>query len=157
MREILFRGKRKDNGEWIEGFYTKAKYYLDETAMHIIFPLDLTAFPYCEFTSYKEIIPETLGEYTGLTDTNGIKIFEGDIVSIGAYYPEDPTYQIKFGYHSVTASDPYDSGTAYGFYYVGGRHGYEEGLCEDDPKLFEVVGNIHDNPELLEVNYESDS
>ena len=51
MREILFRGKRIDNGEWIEGYYTKAKDYLDEKEMHVI-------FPHSEFSEYEEVIPE---------------------------------------------------------------------------------------------------
>ena len=83
MREILFRGKRTDNGEWVYGYYTKARYYLNGKEMHIIFAPDGEAFPRCEFAGCEDVIPETVGQYTGLTDNNGRKIFEGGIFSEG--------------------------------------------------------------------------
>ena len=133
MREILFRGKRKDNGEWVEGYYIKAKWYLDEKEMHIIFPLDVAIFPHAEVSEYEEIIPETVGQYTGLTDKNGKKIFEGDILS---YIEEIETrskgketlkgiYEVKFDYCGFSPLD-----------------------CLACNHL-EIIGNIHDNPELL--------
>ena len=138
MREILFRGKRKDNGEWVEGHYAKPTHYLSEEEIHVIFPLDLTLFPYSEFSSYEEIIPETVGQFTGLTDKNGKKIFEGDILSLGGdplphWHDEGDIVEVRYKGCAFDPLDDYDSdcGTA-----VVAR------LCE-------VIGNIHDNPELL--------
>ena len=125
MREILFRGKRKDNGEWVEGSLSTE--YLKECGCVMISPTADTCF---------KVDPETVGQYTGLTDKNGKKIFEGDIVTTPYYGIEFQTVEwVK----TSCGFEPFsDSNLNCG--HCGG------GVV---PNFCEVVGNIHDNSELL--------
>ena len=139
MREILFRGKRTDNGEWVEGYYTKqsnhACFAHELKYQHFIFKdvcLDFNLGGLQEF----EIIPETVGQYTGLTDKNGVRIFEGDIVE-----------RVSDGERAVISWLKYSA--CFGLSFDGwccGFDNYDDNL----PSNFEVIGNIHDKPELLE-------
>lgn len=131
MREILFRGKQIDNGEWSEGHYHYANWYLPPS-MEIV---DVTHYilPIGHGDAHK-VDPSTVGQFTGLTDKNGKKIFEGDICK-GAW---GTIFQV-----------------VYDDCYLGFRAKEKSGLsnCIDYYGLdrIEVIGNIHDNPELLEV------
>lgn len=133
-REILFRGKRIKNGEWIEGYYR----YIPCINRHSILPTN----PKNEQEEYP-IILETVGQYTGLTDKNGKKIFEGDIVrcSSGIYG------EVKFGLYPAAFSF---SDKNQGFYVEFP----EDSLYRKELGYWRnavvVVGNIYDNPELLE-------
>ena len=135
MREILFRGKRTDNGEWVEGYYYKAKYCRtdDELCDYITVPHPKE---YNEPSSHYIVDPDTVGQYTGLTDKNGKKIFEGDIVK-----------RFWFGKMCVYQID-YDNGLAS---FIG-RAGMKFTTFDYDSEEFEVIGNIYDNPELLGGN-----
>ena len=137
MREILFRGKRTENGEWLEGFYEKT------SGRHFIVNGFTNALQYVQ----KEVIPETIGQYTGLKDKNGKKIFEGDIVQYQPSHMCEPTYSVveycadKYNYPAFDLK----------------KHDYEaNGLqCAHEEGIgCEVIGNIHDNPELLEAKNE---
>lgn len=123
MREILFRGKRVDNGEWVYGNYA----WIDDSCkQYFIFqnkPLE------------HEVIPETVGQYTGLTDRNGRKIFEGDILKLKDYHHERIVY-VFWG--------------NIGSWFYGGDGYSDEYIFNSSEK--EVIGNIHDNPEMLENN-----
>lgn len=124
MREILFRGKRTDNGEWVEGDVHKN---IDFSKAHI--------HPNGERVRSFDVLPETVGQYTGLVDKNGVRIFEGDIVT-GWFNHEKIVGYIFYG------------GNAQFFIQRDGIYGI--GLDNSDCWL-EVIGNIHDNPELLET------
>jgi len=130
MREILFRGKRIDNGEWVEGDLVHSYFKVGDTCINAS----------RENLGFYEVDPSTAGQYTGLCDKNGKKIFEGDILS--DVYGMHPTYAIIFN----------DFCAAFQFEYTDG---YCEGFLESiNHKHMEVIGTIHDNPELLEVSHE---
>lgn len=125
MREILFRGKRKDNGEWVQGYLYRSSEKLN---------------PFIMLKSEKgasyEVNADTVGQYTGLTDKNGTKIFEGDIVDFSKR-PDNGDYGTVI----------YDADeTAFGIEYYNIYRGLGENYY---PKNIEVIGNIYDNPELL--------
>ena len=120
IREVIFRGKRTDNGEWIEGSLLGID-WCDKPSTYSIAPNT----PVSVFYS---VIPETVGQYTGLTDKNGKRIFEGDIVR----YEDDIGYVI---YNGDDARFLVDSPNMY--------------ISMDYSNEFEVIGNIHDNTELL--------
>lgn len=166
MREILFRGKIIElceyQGQWLEGFYA-----VENGKPFIAIPKEngLNGF-YCD--------PETVGQYTGLKDVHNMRIFEGDVVKdiTPLYKGLTPGVReellkerakkrgiavVKFGYHDVKADDPYCIGRAYGVYFEGDMelttpaqyYGYGD-WQESEDYQFEVIGNIWDNPELLE-------
>lgn len=141
MREILFRGKRVDNGEWIcsgnlitfnqENGEPNLLNFIPERNAKCVCTHDeadnIIGFEDCLFA---KVIPDTVGQYTGLKDKNGVMIFEGDIVS---------------------ASNGHKS-------YVVFCYGKFLLYCECHRKYTElwadnatIIGNIYDNPELLEV------
>ena len=132
MREILFRGKREDNGNWICGSLHKS------ITDYFIIPLPL-------LTSKSKVDPSTVGQFTGLTDKNDKKIFEGDIVHILGNQDVADWKNVDY-----TALIAFLDG---GFCAIDGtveEHGFRRyALARLDFSL-EVIGNIHDNPELLE-------
>ena len=127
MREILFRGKRIDNGEWVEGYFVNL--WLMHYQKHQPIITDNNAVSY-------DVDPSTVGQYTGLCDKNGKKIFEGDIVKTDKFSEPNRQYIIKYDlqFGAFIGQDRYN------LYFV---------TFDDDSGEFEVIDNIHDNPELL--------
>lgn len=130
MREILFRGKRVDNGEWVFGSYIEHEHA-------IVYPTDISPDGATLFCEGAEIIESTVGQYTGLTDKNGKKIFEGDIVVKNGGVPLLVCFE-DFMWQMV---------------YINNE--YKHRLENEDNKKWEVIGNIYDNPELLENSKEN--
>ena len=143
MREFLFHGKRIDNGEWVEGWYQPPVSWGGSswgTAITFHHPTE-------GWLADAEVDPDTVGEFFGKRDKNGRRIFEGDI---GRYRQTDGAKRNgtsilctgKVVYNAETASYAVDSRDAAGCRY------FDYFPIKD----FEVIGNIHDNPELLEEN-----
>lgn len=138
MREYIFKGKRKDNNEWVYGFFAKNEY----GTTYIIESIMLT-----EVATFKwaEVIPETVGQYIGTKDRNSNRIFEGDILK-GEFATGSGGKSTK--YKEMNFSVGYHDGSAAQFfinmpmYY--GNYRFLPSLKES-----EIIGSIHDNPELL--------
>ena len=134
MREILFRGKQISDGEWVEGYLG-----IEVNNSPVI--------QWCEFdenygvdcVEESAVIPETVGQYTGLKDKNGRKVFEGDILSgyLDDLFPEEESrYEViwhDYGWH-IRSNGLLDTP--------------DNGWLKEN---FEVIGNIYDNPELLKT------
>ena len=159
MREILFRGKTSD-GEWVEGFYSSEEYNIDTHSIEHIPRIQLLGK--CVSLG---VLPETVGQYTGLTDKNGKRIFEGDIVRYNTFDDFDCQSVVKFGeYNQDGSAGEYSASKCIGFYVDVDNFTCPD-WCEYGSNCFsnylkqqnilevarycEVIGNIHDNPELL--------
>ena len=141
MREILFRGKRIDNGEWVHGSLLKVTH--NGNTYNLIFADNfLFVFGEATATEHACVHPETVGQFTGLTDKNGKKIFEGDIIRA----------KLESGNHEGFAWPNMPVDFHQGSFCLNDRKGYVfAALGSFAPSVtFEVIGNIHDNPELLE-------
>ena len=154
MREILFRGKRVDNGEWVEG----CLFVDDKGEKHEIL------VGYVNYRVAWEVDPETVGEYTGLTDSNGKRIFEGDIIRYADLYDyncyleslDNPEAYDGIYLGNIWTIDEVVCGIKVGYpAFDLNKHDWEvnglSNLNESCQYFYEVIGNIHDNPELLEV------
>lgn len=140
MREILFRGKRKDNNELVEGYLVKLgresfsdpeRYGICNTA------IPLLGSGICYNLKIDEIIPETAGQYTGLEDKNGKKIFEGDILEFS------DRLVVVFWRTNLGCWDCE-------FLKFTNRENSRDDMSPPNWKYKgKVIGNIHDNPELL--------
>ena len=130
-KEILYRGKRTDNGEWAEGL---PSYDINGHITEIeVFKGFACCYPI-------EVDPETVCQYTGLTDKNGRKIFEGDIIK----HYNDGLNPMKFNIVVIKWSEE-------GCVYVQQSSlGMEYRIFSRYRECYEVIGNIFDNPELIE-------
>lgn len=160
MREILFKGKRVDNGEWVEGYYV----YDYRNNAHLIIKNEMGVINAGFKPSRKvyslgdyEVIPETISQFTGLTDKNGVKIFENDIVE----HIEEFDRETEFGeirrwtenkrYIVIYDLEEADYKATNGEKEYKGNYTYL-GQYKKEEDNVEIIGNIFDNPELLEAS-----
>ena len=144
MREILFRGKRIDNGEWVEGAFLN-----DRDGAFYICPA-VSDISYGDggnrrrIGCWYKVDPSTVGQYTGLKDKNGKRIFEWDIVSQNWYDYDEPRDD-SFGKVEFCEYD-----CSFSVMDVNKDGFMPLGRCGSYHWEVEAIGNIHDNPELLE-------
>lgn len=168
MRDIIFRGKRLDNGEWIEGDYFRKYIYDrdDNVSLHHLIGWQVADNDGEMCNDYEDVDPTTVGQYTGLKDRYGDRIWEGDIVRRDDY----DNYVVKYGYfneHGENAA-PSDSwgwyldgccdkaiSTPHVIHSIDGIMALFPRYSIDNeqysiPRLgFQIIGSIHDNPDLL--------
>lgn len=143
MREILFKAKQIDNGEWIEGSLIDLD--IDSGYCYIVQPYKKASILPIIFLitdRMKLVDPETLCQFTGICDKNGNRIWENDILMahLDESYPEDVTYEtVEWGVAGWVGHEANSIGRQY--------------LDEFDTKYYEVVGNTFDNPELLQEEH----
>lgn len=148
MREILFRGKRFYDDEWAFGFVAKIDIYrygkeYEETVIVRQLKYDDRDLYVQEFIYADAVDPDTVGQYTGLKDQNGVEIYEGDIVTFLGIQWDGPDGDRVDYVGVVRYSDEY---TAFTFEISNGMQATTFGMDE-----IEVIGNIHENPELIAV------
>ena len=137
MREILFRGKRVDNEQWVEGSLVNNVFFHADTKGAI--PYIINPYEYEEYDCMEdigelavEVAPETVGQFTGLHDKNGVEIYEGDVLSMKTAKSMYSKYGEKFTVIYNDELAKFECGYQFGigcYLNIG---------CE-------VIGNIHDN------------
>ena len=140
MREILFRGKRCDNSEWVQGYYIRADHHWHNHGIHkdwITLGASANGGWFALHNKYA-VKAETIGQFTGLTDKNGKKIFEGDIIE---WFAQGESERPDFGYIEYD-----EQSFAWRVCWQKYDPDFMEGMQQE---YISVIGNIHDNPDLL--------
>lgn len=149
-REILFRGKRLDNGEWVYGYYCKTEF---RSTIIPSMGIDRNGIMHIE------VDPDTIGQFIGMTDKMGKRIFDGDILMVKNEDVFAEAFVVRYGHCGGIQNVDHEVGYV-GFYVepvgIGAAVLLEFGIRTDilywmNEYEMEVVGNAFENPELLEV------
>ena len=144
MREILFRGKSLDTGEWVYGWYCRQSFGRLPLKCAIITREDAEN----GYIHPTEVYPDTVGQFTDLNDTNGRRVFEGDILRIAKTSDSLGTYYYPPAQYPANVVVKWDL-CAWMWEVIGKDKYYlsfPEAWCHYE---CEIIGNIHDNPELM--------
>lgn len=156
MREIKFRGKQTDNGEWVYGKYLQATdHWSNSRGKHkdwIVTGM-IQNGGWVALLGRYAVIPETVGQYTGLKDKNGVEIYEGDVVSAEHdFYETYSRGNIESNNLEVWEEVVDRIDLLVDVVYIDGAFMCAEWyLGNFKENEIEVIGNIHDDPELMEV------
>jgi len=155
MHEHLCRGKRTDNGKWIEGYYVRLHCQKGKVSHRIY-----TGYAESDCGEYYpdwfEVDPETVGRYTGLLDKNGKWIIEGDVVRVVSYdfgvFDEIGDVVFQNGCYGIRYDPYWSNGVMVRrlFHRIGKvERSHDHGFSGVIQYTYEIIGNAHDNPELL--------
>lgn len=141
VKGVLYRAKRKDNGEWVKGYYAKVKDYLTDESVSVIFPVDTVRYPHGEFDSHYEIIPETLGRLLGHpcwdSDCTGQDFYQDDIIAVWEFRNRS-IENVKPDCIALVIDESTISENGSGMWFP------------QDTTRVKIIGNAHDNPGLLD-------
>lgn len=146
MRDVLFRGKRVDNGEWVYGYLLEADNCITDKKLTFIMEQDATYYGYGEFACSFEVKPETVGQFTGLCDKNGKKIFEGDIIS-AVTLDTGKEQRAVIGFGNFIDENNNDEYIGFFIEFDGIKTTITQLSMEECKNRIEVIGNKYDNKE----------
>lgn len=136
MREILFRGKRADGGGWVQGYLTRRPSAIQMPGHSGPWYIEVPPKDPNDSGGVYNVLPDTVGQYIGVTDLHGVKVFEGDVV-LERYRDPELGIQVIIGE----------------IFWSESRRQYEmtyglsdDSTCLSDDGIFEIVGNIYDSP-----------